>query len=399
MSISSTTSNWPTVLERLVTVSPSTYGKLKQWEAGQACPLQLLWRGKQMLAPSPTAKIGDIVHKAMEIASSVKIGVDPTTIWENARDEIETELRAHFATRGLVPLKRRAIGYELKRQMALRMMARISSGNKGSASGPVVSGRILREVDLVSKDGTLKGRIDLAEELPEGWVLTDYKSGEVLETDGNEGTKIKESYELQILLYAHLFQEAKGIALQKAVLKTLDGKEHAVQLDEGKVARAGAGARALLQSFNRHIGEHPNKEELAVPMAASYGEGIFGCAECLFRPACKGYKNAQKTNEVGRHWPRDVWGKITSLQRSEGRVDLEIQNENRVSEELAQDSIGEFKISLEDSHIRHPALDGIEVGKTVGIYDFLKGRSSRPACDGPKTCVYSGESTRGPQVQ
>jgi hypothetical protein len=388
MSVSSTTSNWPTVLETLDTVSPSTYGKLKQWEAGQACPLHLLWRGKQMLAPSPAAKLGDIVHKAMEIAASMKIDVDVIALWENARDEIETELRAHFATRGLVPLKRKAMGYELKRQMALRMIARIPMGNKGSVSGPLVSGRILREVDLVSKDGTLKGRIDLAEELPDGWVLTDYKSGEVLETGGNEGTKIKESYELQILLYAHLFQEVKGIALQKAVLKTLDGKEHAVQLDERKVAQAGAGARALLQAFNRHVGEHSNREELAIPMSASYGEGIFGCTGCLFRPACKGYKEAQKTAEVDRHWPRDVWGKITCLKTAGGRVELEIQNENDFRDEHDHRVDEVVRVSLEDSPDRHPALKSIQIGQFVEVYDFLRSRSSSLATDGPRTCVY-----------
>jgi len=385
-------SNPPLVRDHLEFVSPSTYGKLRQWRDGNACPLQLLWRGKTMLAPSPAATLGDIVHLVMKnIASGLPSG-DVTMIWEEARSEVEKGLCRDFTTRGLVPLARTAKGYELKRQMVLRSIARIPIKTRCPSGVPSSSGGILNEAELVSTDGKLKGKIDLVEYRTEGWVLTDYKSGEVLEEHGNETMKIKESYEFQILLYAHLLKEAKQISLYKAILKTLDGKEHVVNIEESRVAAAGTDARKLLKDFNAYVEQSVSVEDLALPMPTSYKEGLFGCVGCFYRPACKGYKYHQKEAASGKLWPRDAWGKITSISRSDGRVELAFQNANDMRNQLDHHVEREFRISFEDSAHRHPALEGIQVGNFIGVYDYLKLRSGNVAQDGPRTCVYKTDS-------
>lgn len=390
MSDSSIAGNSPEVRTKLDAVSPSLYGNLKLWRVGKSCPLQFLWRGKPMLAPNPAAKLGDIVHGLMKMAPSSQRGIDARTLWETARAEVEAGLRRHWPNWGLLPLDQKARGYELKRQMTLRSITQILARRDASSGAPAASGQVLREEELKSSDGILKGQIDLAEERPEGWVLTDFKSGEVLEDDGDEGFQVKESYALQLLLYACLLQEARGITINQAVLKTLDGKEYPVELDESRVTQAGVEARQLLQAFNGHVQNNPLPESLCVPMPSSRAEGVFGCVGCLFRPACKGYKEKKKTASLGGFWPRDVWGSVVSVTRLAGRVELEIQSDNDMRDEHDQRVDAIMRVSLEDSVDRHPALKNVGEGRVVGVYDYLKGRSSSVAQDGPRTCVYSG---------
>ena len=388
MSVCCAEENSPKIRRKLDTVSPSLYGNLKLWKDGRFCPLQLLWRGKPLLAPYPAARLGDIVHKLMDKAHLAQSRSDLDKLWENASAEVENELCAHWTTRSLVPLSRKTKGYELKRQMTLRRVYKILDGRKDSAETSANPVKVLREKLIESKDGTLKGRVDLAEERPGGWVLTDFKSGELLEDDGDEKMRVKESYELQLLLYAHLFKEAKGITIKKAVLKTLDGKEYPVELNERSVNQAGTEARQLLQDLNNHIQEDSLPQDLCVPMPISCEEGVFGCAGCLFRPACKGYREEKKSVTPGKPWPRDAWGRIMSIKRSGGRVELEIQNNNDVRDEQGHRIEGILHVNLEDSTTRHPALDDLQEGHSIEIYEYLRCRSRGVAQDGARTCVY-----------
>lgn len=342
-----------------------------------------------MLAPNPAAKLGEIVHELMKMAPSGQPGTDAGTLWESARAIVEQELRGHWPSWGLVPLSQKVRGYELKRQMTLRSITKILARREGPPSPSAASVQVLREVDLKSSDGTLKGRIDLAEARPKGWVLTDFKSGEVLEDDGEEGMQIKESYGLQLLLYACLLKEVKGITINQAVLKTLDGKEYPVDLDEARVSQAGIEARQLLQELNSHIQANPSPELLCVPMPSSRARGVFGCAGCQFRPACKCYEKTNKTAALGEFWPRDAWGSVISVKRLAGRVELKIQNDNDVRDEHGQRMNAVLRVSLEDHEKRHPALTNIGQGKVVKVYDYIKSQFSGIANDGPRTCVYT----------
>jgi hypothetical protein len=374
------------IRDGLCSVTPSTYGKLRQWSEGKACALQLLWQGPALLAPSPAAKLGDIVHELMERATSWGSRKEAESLWDTAMVEVEEKLSKNWTTSGLVPLNQTARKFELKRLLTLKSIGMVpESGNASTGTVPE-GGQVLKEEEFKSVDGLLKGRVDRVEKRPKGWVLTDFKSGDVREHANDQGGRIKEEYRLQILLYACLLKEARNIMLEKAVLKTIDGREHPVDFDQADVEETGNDARDLLSRMNTHAND-ATPEDLSSPMPATYDEGIFGCSGCLFRPACRGYKAKTKEQAPGKHWPKDAWGGIISINRSAGRVELEIKNENNLRNEQDQPVDPIFQVSLEDSTVRHPALKGVEVGDPIAVYDFLKSRSS-VAQDGPRTCIY-----------
>jgi hypothetical protein len=107
-----------------------------------------------------------------------------------------------------------------------------------------------------------------------------------------------------------------------------------------------------------------------------------------FGPYYSLYRACTKEMVAGQAWPRDAWGVVSSIRESSGRVELQLQNENKLIDAQGQPVSPAFCISLEDSEARHPAIQGLQPGHTIEIYDFLKTRSGLIAQDGPRTCVY-----------
>jgi hypothetical protein len=373
---------------KLESVSPSRYGALRAWKEGRICALQLLWKGKASLAPYPAAKLGDVVHRMLDQLPAGADEAEAKLAWDEALAHTESRLNADWVTRGLLPLPRTVRGYALKRILTIRsvlhsMPTRNYSGAAGGAPAT------FREENLQSEDGLLKGRADLIEQRDGEWVLVDYKSGSIHEDDEvSGGQRIKEEYALQLRLYAHLIREAKGMIISKALLRTLDGCEHEVRVDAIRVGEAGNEARALLGSFNAHISDNPKPESLALPMASSWSEGVFGCAGCLYRPSCSSYISSRKLVEPGKRWPKDVWGEVKAIKRENGRVLFEILNENnlRDPDDRIIDSV--VVIEVKDSLERHPGTAGIEIGGKIRIFDYLEASSMGVRADGPRTCVY-----------
>lgn len=379
------------IARRLESVSPSRYGMLNAWKEGRICALQLLWRGRAPLASYPAAKLGDVVHRMLDRLPASAGETEAKAAWKEALEHTESRLNDNWVTRGLLPLPRTVKRYALKRILAIRSILRSVSVSKSacSAGGQATT---MREEDIQSADGLLQGRADLIEKRNGEWVLVDYKSGEVHEDDDESGVqRIKEEYALQLRLYTHLIREAKGIIISKAILRTLDGREHEVAVDEARVLQTGAEARSLLTEFNSEIQRHASPLHLAKPMAASWERGVFGCAGCLFRPLCPAYISCEKKLEqAGERWPRDAWGMVTSIEREGGKVVIQIHNENRLVGQDGETPEPNLTVRLRDSTERHPQLADMEVGQSIQIHDFVVPRLGIIGLDGPRTCVRSG---------
>lgn len=382
------------ISRRLESVSPSRYGKLREWREGRTCGLQLLWQGKPPLAPYAAAKLGDVVHRMMERLPAVVTETDAKAVWDEALAHTESRLNDNWVTRGLLPLSRTVRGYSLKKILTIRSVLKSGSGNESAGAGgwrPAT----LREEKLQSEDGLLKGQADLIEQRDGEWVLLDYKSGTVHEIDEESGgQRIKDDYALQVKLYAHLIRETKGIIVSKALLRTLDGCEHEVEVDQAGVQEAGAEARALLGEFNNEIQRLPSPLDLASPMPACWERGVFGCAGCLYRPWCPAYHGFEKKSLEGERWPRDVWGTVNSIERVEESLVVEIQNENRVAGPSGTKQPAVVTTKLRDLDERHPNLSNVRSGDIIQVYDFVAPRLGIVVEDGPRTCVYSGAITR-----
>jgi hypothetical protein len=379
---------------RLNAVSPSRYGMLKAWKGGRTCPLQLLWHCKAPLAPYPAAKLGDVVHRMMDRLPQGAGQEDAKRAWEEALAHTESKLGQDWVNRGLLPLPRTVRAYTLKKTRAIRSVLRSSP-----ASHPIGTGggqrSSFREEPLQSGDGLLKGQPDLIERRHGEWVLLDYKSGSVHEEDEDSGQQqIKDEYSLQLRLYAHLIKETMGIVVTKALLRTLDGREHEVNVDAASVSLTAAEALSLREDFNNELQRHDDPLEMAKPMAACWEKGVFGCAGCLFRPLCPAYLAYEKQWQAGERWPKDAWGKVTSIERVGETVRIQIQNENRLVGPNGETPDPIVTVNLRDSTNRHPELSDVKVGGNIQVFDFVAPRLGTVVEDGPRTCVYAGAALR-----
>jgi hypothetical protein len=371
------------VVRPLAAVSPSTYGRLRSWKVGKECALRLACSStKPLLAPSAASKIGDIVHEVMEEAFQEMKRSDAEALWDEKSRRMDALLASDWVTRGLVPLSSTARGYTLKRLMSLRLACNLNQTRveRQPDERPPAGLAAIKERLIKSPDGQIRGKVDLVMHRAGGWHLVDYKSGTVAEDDSGEGLQVKKSYELQLLLYAALLQEAEGIAITSAALKTLDGKEHVVSVDVAGAEAVAAEARGLLLQFNQHLQQCSNPLlDLATPMAASPQDETYGCVGCSFRPACQAYISAEKKATEGGFWPRDLFGTVASIEEAGAKLRLTLRGLNG---DVSVKKIVTLNASLE----RHPHLEGLQVGMRVGIFDLAPCRAI--LSDGPQTCFY-----------
>jgi CRISPR/Cas system-associated exonuclease Cas4 (RecB family) len=363
-------------------VSPSGYGNLKLWKDGKLCALKLLRRGRDPLPSHPGWKLGDVFHHMMERLPHGATAEDAMRVWDEEVEKIEAELAKNWVCRGLVPLRQTVKPYTIKKIRAIRAVALPLRDEARQNRDAFVGGEdrvtTLTEENLVSKDGLIKGQADLVTRRDGEWILIDYKSCDVHEDhDEVPGEKrIKDGYELQLRLYAHLLKEARGITVAKALLKTMDGCEHEVTVDEENVQSVGGEARALLREFNQFAQKHTEEWALAKPMPNNFEEGVFGCGGCLFRPKCKAYNHQKRTREchAGEYWPNDIVGRITEINKLGEGYSL-ILGENGSGKRVAMRFSG-----------RHPALENLKEGDVVGIFNAV--RLQVVHGEGPITCVY-----------
>jgi hypothetical protein len=373
-------------LRPLQAVSPSTYNRLKAWKKGKDCALCIARTSdktdKDLLAPTPASKVGDIFHEVMEKAEPGMDRIAAEALWEQKSHKIESSLASDWTTKGLIPLSSTASRFTLKRLMALRRACNPPHRPKVRGQGnsaPSFSAPIKEEF-ITAPDGLIRGKVDLVVERADGWHLIDYKSGAVAEEETDEGYQIKESYELQLLIYAALLKEAKDIKIKTASLSTLDGKDHYLHMDLAKAAEVAAEARELLLEFNRLVEESKHEPQwLAAPLAGNREQQVFGCSACAFRPQCEAYLSVEKQTGEGSFWPRDVVGVAVELNERQERLLVTI-------EQTANGVASRKTINLTSSFDRHPNLEGLQVGMLVGVFDLASCRTM--LSDGPRTCVY-----------
>ena len=327
------------------------------------CALQMLWRGRAPLPPVPGWKLGDVFHHMMERLPHGSTAEYAKIVWDEEVNKIEAELANNWVSQGLVPLHQTVKPYTIKKIRAIYAVPLPFKDHSRQESSAVLGGAdrvtLLAEEKLVSKDGLIKGQADLVTQRGGEWILIDYKSCDVHQEDDEiPGEKrIKDGYALQLRLYAHLLKEDKGITVAKAILRTMDGEEHEVTVDEESVQSAGVEARALLLEFNQSAKKHAEEWALAKPMPSNFEEGVFGCGGCLFRPKCKAY-HQKRTEDClpGEYWPNDIFGKITGINKLGEGYSL-----------IIEENGSEKRVEICFSG-RHPALENLKEADVVGIF-------------------------------
>jgi hypothetical protein len=370
----------PLPLVPLKRISPSRFGQLK------ACALREVWSvgGSPILLPrNPLAILGTIVHQLLKESgqSAVKGGFDPERRWTQLVAEMNQELKESLLETMLFPLETSARMYEVLRIRACARAGQIAPAAKErglSAAGVAGTGF---ELWVESKDKSVGGWIDSARRTRDGIVLSDLKSGEVLEqSDGIPQKQLKESHRIQLKLYAGLYFQSYGIWPSKIQIVPLAGPKLEVSFTHEECSQLLEEAALTLRSLNSRICTEAASvyEALATPSPQN-------CRFCSYRPTCPKYREARERGGQTNGWPADAFGKVWDINvLQNGRVNLRVaggKGEKRT-----------FR-SLSPLSKRHPALQAIQRGDEVGIFNARVSTNRAEFSEGTLTVLYKFAGT------
>ncbi|MEN8692893.1 MAG: PD-(D/E)XK nuclease family protein, partial [Desulfobacterales bacterium] len=236
------------------------------------------------------------------------------------------------------------------------------------------------ELWVESDDGQIGGYIDRVAMTNDGVVLSDYKSGAVLDHGTGEGPgHIKRAYKVQLELYAALYRLKCGAWPIRLEIVPLQGSPVEVVYDPEDAEHLLSEACIFLHSANKRIAEVENGNaetaHLASPQATH-------CRLCLFRPACQTYWIA-KGQESKEKWPADVRGFLRETTRlRNGKVCIMI-----AEDDLSTSPYITIR-NLTDSADRHPLLHRTPKGSLVAIYDLKYHYRSGDYTETQNTVIY-----------
>lgn len=370
-------------MKRFRRVSPSRY------TAMQGCLLREIWTASgndPLLPPSPRAELGSIAHRILEAAGRGELegagseGVDVR--WEALVSQAEAQMERSPLRRPQVPLSRSIPDFQVRRLRTCSRAVEVArDARRGSGRLPEQSHRATGfELWVESDDGDVGGFIDCASETPEGVVLSDYKSGAVLESEHEEGPgELKQAYRIQMLLYAALYRQKTGSWPIRLEVIPLHGAPLDVSLDPREAEHLLQEAKMSLRAANNRIAAVQGGTADATELAAARPEH---CRLCLFRPACKAYWLARQRNVAGK-WPADVRGVLEESARlRNGKVCLRI----RVAD---SPSISSTTVrGVTDSVDRHPLLAGMSIGRSIAVYGLWRDYRSGDYIETQNTVIY-----------
>ena len=295
----------PDSLRLLTSISPSRFTSLKDCALREA----LAWsRARRLLPGSPKGFLGSVAHGLIEDASIMfPVGSSHLSLedaWEERLRAEERKLRGSNMESHLVPLSASCTDYYVIKEQTMAVAERQLSkrGSSGSSRESVT----FAEEPLASRDKLLVGRIDRLARGPEGWVVSDYKTGKIMADESEQDPHIKDAYVVQLKLYAMLVKDSKGEWPARLELIPLFGDPVEVPFNRDECSALAAEAKTELAAVNRRVAEvksgRANPSSLASPSADA-------CRFCSWRPSCVAYWRARPTLPE-TPWPHDASGRL-----------------------------------------------------------------------------------------
>ena len=365
------------ISSQLDRISPSRFVTLEN------CNLKELWVAPDqspLLPVSPRARLGSVVHRFLELASNgLPIGSEDAIekAWGELIDEAETRMSRSWLERSLIPLSKTVNDFEVQRLRAWSRAKQIAQAVAVTEEPAALGIGFGCEIWVQSKDGTVGGYIDAAYPTPSGRVIRDFKTGPILEENGNSEGAIHPDYVVQIKLYAALYSETFGEWPSRVELMPIRGEPLTIAIDPGECAELLQHAKDKRLAVNKQITAALKKGPEAIPSLAN--PSVSNCRFCLWRPACPAYTE-QRRHSTDPDWPADLVGSLTSLQTlGNGRLLI-----------IVTDSAGEQKRvrQLDPSPTRHPALARLQVGDRVGIYNTRRNPNQGDFSETISTTIY-----------
>ncbi len=367
-------------LAPLARLSPSRFHSLME------CALREVWAaaGQAWLLPAaPAARLGSAIHRLFEGAGKghFRDGGRPAveSRWNELVGEAEIAMRGSWLESHLVPLKAAVADYEVRRLRSIQRAEEITRSISPATGARGGQPRCRSEVWVSTPDGRVGGFIDQVEDSPAGPILRDYKSGHVLAPGkAAGGEQIKESYEVQLKLYAAIYAASAGVWPTRLELVPLQGPVREVAFTAAECEAVLGQAREALMTVNSIIANNsaPDAEAL---MAAPSQEA---CRYCPFRPGCASYHRARDSRPAEDGWPQDVWGTVRELEvLGNGKVLLGVQP--------ADGGMGTAVIrGINPSADRHPGLTRLAAGDGVAVYDLKAAGPGGTFQESSRTTIY-----------
>lgn len=250
----------------------------------------------------------------------------------------------------------------------------ISSAIKSRSMAKTGSTGIGFEIWVESKEKAVGGWIDAARATKDGIVLSDFKSGEVLDRDESipQG-QLKDSHCVQLRLYAALYSQTYGIWPRTIQIVPLAGAKLEIPFTEEQCTQVLQEAVATFRLLNTRI--TCNVPELVRTLGSP---APANCSFCPYRPACPAYRQVLQSAVEANRGPSDAFGRVWDINLlRDGRVNLRVAGEQR------QEHI--FRAL---SSARHPALETIRRGDHVGIFNARVSSNREEFSEAPSTVLY-----------
>lgn len=285
-------------------ISPSRFIELEE------CSLRvsLAASGIPHLIPnSPAARLGTIIHKMFDLASKgvINTEIDFDKEWIKLLAKVENIMASNSLEKYFVPLNLNVRYFDVKKDLCLLGVQKIlglkksnfySQGLAQSQRSPNFTGS---ELYFETSDQKVNGVVDDIRQGKDGIEIIDYKSGVIIE-ETSTGTEIKNSYQIQLKIYAALYYFNKGFWPSKLTLLGINQQDFTVPFTPEECLSLIAKAKQKLEEVNNSIISARPWEELASPSARA-------CKFCQYRPVCKKYLTLVKGES---EYPIDIVGKI-----------------------------------------------------------------------------------------
>lgn len=322
--------------------------------------------------------LGLVAHQLLREAALRADFPLPELRWDEVVEEINDELRKSWVESSLDPLQSTAPMYQVLKKRTCARASDIRSTKSSQSAATTKTGRRPTgyEVWVESRDQAVAGSIDRVERIDGAIVLSDLKTGGLVEAvQQNKKSSVKKSYEVQLKLYAALYEQTFGVWPSRLRVVPLSGPALDLNFTPEECARLLADAAGMLQSLNDKIRVSLRPiPDLAFPSPAV-------CRFCTFRPVCKAYR--QQSSKAPQAWPADVFGVIW---------DINALRDGKVNLRIATDS-GEQVILRALTSNLHPALKDIQRGHQVGMFNARATAGRREFGEGPLTVLYRYENS------
>ncbi len=275
----------------LTSISPTLFNSAVE------CRLKAAWQasGNPPLLPgSPKTKVGSVVHRLLSEAGSARLLPREDSInnrWKQLIAEADARMASSTVEKHLSPLNRSVPDIEVRRIRAIRRaqeIARLSTLRPTNPANPVGVPPYGYEISLRSRDYTVQGTLDAAlYQAPHQTTIQDFKSGPIMETDDEGITQPRNSYQVQLKMYAALYAETFHRWPDSLQLVSIAGTTTDVPYVPDECLSLLNQAKNMLKEINASISRHTPEtvqSTLAKPSPIA-------CRFCPYRPACPPYRS------------------------------------------------------------------------------------------------------------